>query len=59
MIHSTIGPEAAMYEHQPRPRYDCPTCQDWGTVIAPDGKGTQPCPEKCPAAHRIRTATGR
>lgn len=48
-----------MYEHQPRPRYDCPTCQDWGTVIAPDGKGTQPCPEKCPAAHRIRTANGR
>lgn len=45
--------------HEPRPRYDCDTCQDWGTVVTPDGKGTAPCPSQCPAARRIRTATGR
>jgi hypothetical protein len=27
------------------PRYRCGHCQDWGTVVAPDGKGTVPCPE--------------
>lgn len=26
------------------PRYLCPSCKDWGTVIAPDGHGTVPCP---------------
>ena len=27
------------------PRYQCTACEDWGTVIAPEGqKGTVPCP---------------
>ncbi|MDH6125947.1 hypothetical protein [Kitasatospora sp. GP82] len=40
----------------PRPRYDCGTCQDWRTVVAPDGKGTVPCPTCRPAEHRTATA---
>jgi hypothetical protein len=32
------------------PRYECDTCQDWGTVIAPSGKGTLPCPHCNPKA---------
>jgi hypothetical protein len=45
--------------HQPKPRHDCDHCGDWGTIVAPDGKGTRPCPQNCPAARRIRTAQGR
>jgi hypothetical protein len=26
------------------PHCHCQTCQDWGTVVAPDGRGTVPCP---------------
>lgn len=23
---------------------ECSTCQGWGTVVAPGGKGVKPCP---------------
>jgi hypothetical protein len=26
------------------PRYQCTRCEDWGTVVASNGKGTVPCP---------------
>jgi hypothetical protein len=26
------------------PRYQCTRCEDWGIVVAPDGRGTIPCP---------------
>lgn len=26
------------------PRFNCQTCQDWGSVVAPTGRGTIPCP---------------
>lgn len=29
----------------PCPKYRCPRCEDWGTLIAPGGRGTVPCPE--------------
>lgn len=40
---------------QPRPRYDCDTCQDWQIVVADDGKGTLPCPTCRPEEHRTAT----
>lgn len=37
----------------PGARYACPTCEDWGTVVAPGGRGTTACPEAgCAAAAR-------
>jgi hypothetical protein len=26
------------------PRYQCDRCEDWRIVVAPDGRGTIPCP---------------
>jgi hypothetical protein len=26
------------------PRYQCTRCEDWGTVVAPNGRGTIACP---------------
>lgn len=31
-------------EHRNR-KFQCRTCEDWGTILAPDGRGTLPCPE--------------
>jgi len=37
----------------PGARYACRSCEDWGTVVAPDGRGTVACPEPgCAAATR-------
>lgn len=38
----------------PRPKYRCPRCEDWGTLVAPGGRGTVPCPE--PIHHDATTA---
>ncbi len=41
----------------PGARYACPRCEDWGTVVAPGGRGTVTCTEPgCTAA--ARTAGG-
>jgi hypothetical protein len=38
----------------PGARYACPDCEDWGTVVGPDGRGTVACPAPgCPAAGRV------
>lgn len=29
----------------PHPKYRCARCEDWGTLVAPDGRGTAPCHE--------------
>ena len=29
----------------PYPKFQCPRCEDWRTLVAPDGRGTLPCPE--------------
>ena len=34
-------------------RHSCVVCCDFGTVINPDGHGTAPCPQDCPAARRL------
>lgn len=38
----------------PYPKFTCATCEDWGSVVAPDGHGTLPCPEPI---HRTATTT--
>lgn len=37
--------ECARMSESPHPKYRCRRCEDWGTVVAPDGRGTLPCPE--------------
>jgi hypothetical protein len=36
------------------PRWNCETCQDWGTVVRPDGHGTIPCPDDCSTAQALK-----
>lgn len=30
---------------RPVPQPECANCNDWGTKVRRDGKGTEPCPE--------------
>lgn len=44
----------------PGARHACPTCEDWGTVVAPDGRGTVTCPEPgCATAARTTGAASQ
>jgi hypothetical protein len=39
----------------PNPKFDCARCEDFGTVVGADGRGTASCPEPgCPQAARLR-----
>ncbi|MFE2911427.1 hypothetical protein [Kitasatospora indigofera] len=40
-------------EYQPRPRFACAICQDWGTVVPRQGGPTVPCPEACQTAQQL------
>lgn len=37
----------------PYPKYRCRRCEDWGSIVAPDGRGTLLCPE--PIHHAATT----
>jgi hypothetical protein len=39
--------------NSPYPKFRCPRCEDWTTLLAPDGRGTLPCPE--PIHHTATT----
>ncbi len=41
----------------PHSKYRCPRCEDWGTLVAPDGRGTVPCPEPIPNETTLRPTT--
>lgn len=39
---------------EPRPRFTCGTCQDWGTVVPRTGGRPVPCPDDCPTARKLQ-----
>lgn len=42
----------------PYPKFRCRRCEDWGIVVAPDGRGTLPCPEPIHDATTTNPITG-
>lgn len=42
----------------PYRKFRCARCEDWGSVVAPDGRGTLPCPEPIHRTARTNPITG-